>query len=98
MGTTFEHFAGLLPAASTMPSANDAVSTAHGAVCIAGSYREISPESWRTAFGVHCKDTRFYETIERTLPGQFTYRYFILKNERTGAVAIQPFFFVEQDL
>jgi Acetyltransferase (GNAT) domain len=98
MGTTFEHLAGLFPAATTMPSESDAVITTHGPAYVAGSYREISEECWRSAFGAHCKDARFYEIVERTLPDQFAYRYFILKNERTSAFAIQPFFFVEQDL
>lgn len=58
----------------------------------------INSALWQTAFAGQCKDHRYYEIIEHTLPGKFDYRYFVLENEREGRCAIQPFFFVTQDL
>src|SRR5471030_2426342 len=53
---------------------------------------------WKETFAQHCKDHRYYEIVEETLSGKFDYRYFVLENEQTAALAIQPFFFVKQDL
>ena len=58
----------------------------------------IEPEIWRNAFSGHGKDHRYYEIVEETLYGQFDQKYFVIRNEQTGQVAVQPFFFVDQDL
>src|SRR4030095_2355672 len=50
------------------------------------------------AFGGHCKDFRYYQLLEESLGEQFTYRYFVLQEESSLAWAVQPFFFVEQDM
>ena len=73
------------------------IATTHGPAHVVHSVRQIAPDIWQRALSDHAKDHRYYEVIEETLPRQFDYRYFILKNTRTGAVAIQPFFFVDQD-
>ena len=44
------------------------------------------------------KDFRYYHLIEDTLSAQFDHRYFVLHDEVSGEWAIQPFFFVKQDL
>lgn len=62
------------------------------------SWRLIDAKLWRTLIAAQCWDCRYYEVAEQTLSGQFDHRYFVLKNERTGAMAVQPFFFVDQDL
>ncbi len=64
---------------------------------VVASSKQIRPECWMRLLSGHAKDYRYYETVEETLP-QFDYRYFILENDRSGAVTIQPFFFVVQDL
>ena len=58
----------------------------------------IDPEIWRNAFSTEGKDHRYYEIVEETLYGQFDQKYFVIRNEQTGQVAVQPFFFVDQDL
>jgi len=53
---------------------------------------------WRRAFSRQRKDHRYYELIERTLCPDFTYRYFIIRDDRDNVRAIQPFFLLDQDL
>jgi hypothetical protein len=72
--------------------------TSFGAARVVASSRDIDPDLWKRAFAGHCKDYRYYEISEQTLHGQFDHRYLVLENARTGDVAIQPVFFVEQDL
>ncbi|MEP6709532.1 MAG: GNAT family N-acetyltransferase [Verrucomicrobiota bacterium] len=55
-------------------------------------------EAWRTAFRDRCKDHRFYEIIEETLRGKFQYSYLLLEDLQGRVRAIQPFFFVRQNL
>jgi predicted N-acyltransferase len=55
-------------------------------------------EAWGRAFAGQSKDHRYYELIERTLPGQFEH-YYVMLEDRAGKVrAIQPIFFVQQNL
>jgi predicted N-acyltransferase len=55
-------------------------------------------EAWQEAFRDKCKDHRFYEIIAQTLRSDFDYHYLLLE-DRSGKVrAIQPLFFVQQNL
>jgi predicted N-acyltransferase len=55
-------------------------------------------EAWQNAFRDKCKDHRFYEIIAQTLDSDFDYHYLLLE-DRSGKVrAIQPLFFVQQNL
>lgn len=72
--------------------------TRHGSFQVAESALEIEADFWSRALRAHAKDSRYYQVIEETLSAQFDHRYFVLKNARTGAVAIQPFFFIDQDI
>ena len=55
-------------------------------------------EEWKRAFAGKCKDHRFYEIVEQTLDSKFEHSYLLLE-DKTGQVrAIQPLFFVEQNL
>src|SRR5258708_26760503 len=72
--------------------------TSHGPAWVGHSAGEIDPRIRQSAFAHLCKDFRYYEIIEQTLPTQFKYRYFGLENTATGEVTEQPFFFVDQDL
>jgi hypothetical protein len=57
------------------------------------------PEAMRSvAFATRSKDFRYYEMLEASLSDQFDFHYFILRDEATDAWAVQPFFFVDQDL
>jgi hypothetical protein len=53
---------------------------------------------WARAFSGQRKDHRYYELIERTLCPDFTYRYFVIRDDKGKVRAIQPFFLLDQDL
>src|SRR6266404_4283459 len=57
-----------------------------------------SYDAWPRAFRDKCKDHRFYEIIEQTLAQDFEYRYLVLEDESGEVRAIQPLFFVRQNL
>ncbi len=54
--------------------------------------------AWRAAFQDKCKDHRFYELISRTLNDGFDYYFVVLEDEARQVRAIQPLFFVRQNL
>lgn len=72
--------------------------TPSGTVRIVRSVHEIEPALRQAAFAGQCRDFRYYEIVEETLKDQFDYRYAILENPQNGERAVQPFFFVDQDL
>ena len=72
--------------------------TARGVVSVYRSAGEIPSEIWRRAFAGHSKDHRYYEISEAALAGQFDHAYLVLRNEGTGAVAVQPVFSARQDI
>jgi predicted N-acyltransferase len=54
--------------------------------------------AWRQAFAPQCKDHRYYDIVDESLKDDFEHRYLILEDE-TGAVrAVQPLFFLRQNL
>jgi len=55
-------------------------------------------EAWQRAFHNKCKDHRYYEIVEETLEGGFEYRYLLLEDSSGNTQAIQPVFFVRQNL
>src|SRR2546428_11655062 len=63
------------------------------------SHRELEHyDAWQRVFGTECKDHRYYDILEQTLDGDFEYHYLLLE-DRSGAIrAIQPLFFVRQNL
>ncbi len=52
---------------------------------------------WSEALRNHCKDHRYYEIVEETLEG-FEHRYLLLYDEVGELRAIQPLFFLQQNL
>jgi predicted N-acyltransferase len=55
-------------------------------------------EFWNRAFVNQSKDHRYYELIERTLTNQFEH-FYVLLEDRSGKIrAVQPIFFVRQNL
>ncbi len=72
--------------------------TARGEAWVVTTAASIPPELRRTALARRNKDFRYYELLEETLREQFDYRYFILHDEASDEWAVQPFFFVNQDL
>ena len=72
--------------------------TASGPAWVVDSCEKIPQAARTAAFATRSKDFRYYEVLEETLSQQFDFRYLILRHEATGAFAVQPLFFVEQDL
>jgi predicted N-acyltransferase len=54
--------------------------------------------AWQDALRDKCKDHRFYELIVATLTDNFDYRFIVLEDEAGLVRAIQPLFFVQQNL
>src|SRR6202030_2518352 len=54
--------------------------------------------AWKRAFPDKCKDHRYYELIEATLANDFEYHYAQLEDTAGNIRAIQPIFFVRQNL
>jgi Acetyltransferase (GNAT) domain len=55
-------------------------------------------DAWRCAFHNKCKDRRYYEIVEETVEGGFEHRYLLLEDGSGKTRAIQPVFFVRQNL
>jgi predicted N-acyltransferase len=55
-------------------------------------------EAWEQALQTRCKDHRYYEIVETTLQGGFEYHYLVLEDDSHNTRAIQPVFFVRQNL
>jgi len=79
-------------------SSSSLIHTSFGTAEVVRSARAIAPEIWRSTFAAEARDARYYEVVEETLPGKFDYRYLILRNAETGQAAVQPFFYIAQDM
>ena len=55
-------------------------------------------DAWKRAFQDKCKDHRYYELLEETLANDFEYRYALFEDSSGNIRAIQPIFFVRQNL
>src|ERR1044072_8290053 len=55
-------------------------------------------EAWRGAVHNKGKDHRYYQIVEETVEGDFDYRYLVLQDGSGKTRAIQPVFFVRQNL
>ena len=55
-------------------------------------------DAWPRALRNKCKDHRYYEIVEETLEGGFEYHYLLLEDDSGNVRAIQPVFFVRQNL
>jgi predicted N-acyltransferase len=54
--------------------------------------------AWEQAFRAHCKDHRYYEIIDQTLADGFEHHYLILEDDSGKVRAVQPLFFLQQNL
>jgi predicted N-acyltransferase len=54
--------------------------------------------AWKRAFQKKCKDDRYYEIVDETLEGNFEHYYFVLEDDSGNVRAVQPVFFVRQNL
>jgi len=55
-------------------------------------------DAWERAFQNKCKDHRYYEIVDETLHGNFEHYYFVLEDDSGDVRAVQPVFFVRQNL
>ncbi|MEP7014898.1 MAG: GNAT family N-acetyltransferase [Verrucomicrobiota bacterium] len=55
-------------------------------------------EEWRQVFHDNVKDHRYYEIVEQTVLGGFEHHYLLLEDDSGKVRAIQPLFFVRQNL
>jgi predicted N-acyltransferase len=55
-------------------------------------------DAWERAFRNKCKDHRYYEIVDETLEGGFEHHYLVLEDDSGNIRAIQPVFFVRQNL
>ena len=55
-------------------------------------------DAWRRAFQDKCKDHRYYEIVEQTLEDGFEHHYLLLEDGSGRVRAVQPLFFVRQNL
>lgn len=72
--------------------------THFGSMDVFASADQIPTELRNRAFSGQAKDFRYYDISARALAGQFDHRYLVLHNAATGQTAIQPVFFVDQDI
>ena len=55
-------------------------------------------DAWKRAFQRQCKDHRYYEIVDQTLEGDFEHGYLVLEDHLGKVRAVQPLFFVRQNL
>jgi predicted N-acyltransferase len=55
-------------------------------------------DAWQHAFRNKCKDHRYYEIVDETLEGNFEHHYLVLEDDSGNVRAVQPVFFVQQNL
>src|SRR5213078_4366924 len=76
-----------------------AIRVPHGVVKVVTLAELQNREAWKRALQNKCKDHRYYEIVEATLQGSgFEHHYLLLENDSGNARAIQPVFFVRQNL
>ena len=76
----------------------DRFKTRFGSVEVFSSFASLPSELRVRAFAGQAKNFRYYEIAARTLGAQFDHRFLVLKNATTEAEAVQPVFFVDQDI
>src|SRR5881392_493439 len=54
--------------------------------------------AWKHAFDTRCKDHRYYDIVEETLNNGFEHYYLLLEDSSGDVRAVQPLFFVRQNL
>jgi predicted N-acyltransferase len=79
-------------------SCSNSILTPRGAAKIVTHAELENSEAWERAFRNKCKDHRYYEIVEATLEGGFEFHYLRLEDNSGTVRAIQPVFFVRQNL
>src|SRR5215469_2504277 len=55
-------------------------------------------DAWKRALQNKCQDHRYYEIVDETLECGFEHHYFVFQNRSGEVIAVQPVFFVRQNL
>jgi len=71
---------------------------AHGLARVLSRAELDHCDAWQRAFEGKCKDHRFYEIVAQTLDSKFEHHYLLLEDKAGQVRAIQPLFFVQQNL
>jgi predicted N-acyltransferase len=80
-----------------MPAGNTAPFP-HGVTKVVSRAELENCDAWKRAFRNKCKDHHYYEIVDEALEGDFEHHYMVLE-DRSGTVrAVQPVFFVRQNL
>ena len=74
------------------------IATSNGPVNVVNSARQVDGNLWPNTLSSRCLDARYYKILEETFPNRFEFHHAILTNAATGATAVQPLFFVQQDI
>jgi predicted N-acyltransferase len=74
------------------------ISFPQGVVKIATRAELQGCQAWERAFQDKCKDHRYYEIVEQTLANNFEHYYLLLEDLSGITRAVQPIFFVQQNL
>jgi len=76
----------------------DTISFSKGVVRVVTLANLRNCEAWKRALEKKCKDHRYYEIVEETLQDGFEHHYLLLDDASGNTCAIQPVFFVRQNL
>src|SRR5262249_92947 len=77
---------------------NNSVRTPQAMAQVVTSSDLPNSDARQRSFQNKCKDHRYYEIVEETLDGGFEHHYLALEDDSGNARAIQPVFFVRQNL
>jgi len=80
-----------------MPHGNSML-IAEGSVTIVQLRDLQNSDAWKRALENKCKDYRYYEIVEETLQCGFEHQYLVLQDGSGKERAVQPVFFVRQNL
>src|SRR5213078_60763 len=76
----------------------NAIRIHHGVLKVVTLAELQNCDAWKRALQNKCKDHRYYEIVEETLQNSFEYHHLLLEDDSGNARAIQPVFFVRQNL
>ncbi len=77
---------------------DDAIQLPQGVLKVVTRAELENCDAWKRALQNECKDHRYYEIVETTLQNDFEHHYLRLEDSSGNVRAIQPVFFVRQNL
>lgn len=80
------------------PPAGPSLQIPHGFATLVTQEQVRAYPAWQESLRDCCKDHRFYELVGETLTDDFDYFFLVLEDETRRVRAIQPLFFVRQNL